>query len=143
MASSRDKAARSNGAATEVDQTNGDPVQTKRATYIEVSASIEDEIRGGVYPPGSRLPPQRQLATELGINVSTVSRAYKELQLRGLVIGSKRRGSLVTGGAMPRVETASAPNAAPGGAIDLTVNRPATGEFLSCLATTLADLPRD
>lgn len=68
----------------------GAPEQAKRSTYIEVSSSIENEIRSGIYPPGSRLPPQRQLATELGINVSTVSRAYKELQLRGLVIGSKR-----------------------------------------------------
>jgi DNA-binding transcriptional MocR family regulator len=118
----------------------GAPEQAKRSTYIEVSSSIEGEIRSGVYPPGSRLPPQRQLATELGINVSTVSRAYKELQLRGLVIGSKRRGSLVTGGAMPSVEPMQpATNAA----IDLTVNRPATGEFLTCLARTLADLPRD
>jgi DNA-binding transcriptional MocR family regulator len=133
-----------NGARAHAGQTNGGSGQTKRATYIEVSASIEDEIRGGVYPPGSRLPPQRQLATELGINVSTVSRAYRELQLRGLVIGSKRRGSLVTGGAMPRVEsTSAAPVAADGGAIDLTVNRPATGEFLTCLAATLADLPGD
>src|ERR1700759_1887553 len=123
--------------------TNGAPAQTRRSTYVEVSSSIESEIRSGVYPPGSRLPPQRQLATDLGINVSTVSRAYKELQLRGLVIGSKRRGSLVTGGAMPRVEASVGPNAVPGGVIDLTVNRPATGEFLSRLATTLADLPRD
>src|SRR6185437_14634186 len=129
-----------NGAAATARQTNGDPGQTKRATYIEVSASIEDEIRGGVYPPGSRLPPQRQLATELGINVSTVSRAYRELQLRGLVIGRKRRGSLVTGGAMPSVEPV---RPATNAAIDLTVNRPATGEFLTCLARTLADLPRD
>jgi DNA-binding transcriptional MocR family regulator len=114
---------------------------TKRSTYIEVSSSIEKEIRSGMYPPGSRLPPQRQLATELGINVSTVSRAYKELQLRGLVIGSKRRGSLVTGGAMPNVET---PPASAGSAvIDLTVNRPATGEYLKCLARTMAELPRD
>src|SRR5690349_17945056 len=54
MASSRHKSPRSNGVTAEIDQTNGEPVQTKRATYIEVSASIEDEIRGGVYPPGSR-----------------------------------------------------------------------------------------
>jgi hypothetical protein len=41
----------------------GAPQQAKRSTYIEVSSSIESEIRSGVYPPGSRLPPQRQLAT--------------------------------------------------------------------------------
>ncbi|SAK85531.1 GntR family transcriptional regulator [Caballeronia arationis] len=131
MASNKDPARSANGA----------PATAKRSTYIEVSSSIESEIRSGVYPPGSRLPPQRQLASELGINVSTVSRAYKELQLRGLVIGSKRRGSLVTGGAMPSVEQAQQP--ASNGAIDLTVNRPATGEFLACLARTLAELPRD
>ena len=45
---------------------NGAPAQAKRSTYVEVSSSIENEIRSGVYPPGSRLPPQRQLATELG-----------------------------------------------------------------------------
>ena len=131
--------------ASDKDQTlavNGEAEgATKRSTYIEVSSSIEKEIRSGIYPPGSRLPPQRQLASELGINVSTVSRAYKELQLRGLVIGSKRRGSLVTGGAMPSVET---PPASAGSAvIDLTVNRPATGEYLKCLARTMAELPRD
>lgn len=122
------------------DAANGSSERGKRSTYIEVSSSIESEIRSGVYPPGSRLPPQRQLAAELGINVSTVSRAYKELQSRGLVIGSKRRGSLVTGGAMPSVEPvrfASTP------AIDLTVNRPATGQFLDCLARTLGELPND
>lgn len=132
MASDKDQALSANG---EADGT------TRRSTYIEVSSSIEKEIRSGMYPPGSRLPPQRQLASELGINVSTVSRAYKELQLRGLVIGSKRRGSLVTGGAMPSVEM---PPASTGSSvIDLTVNRPATGEFLACLARTMGELPRD
>ncbi|MDR5760689.1 PLP-dependent aminotransferase family protein [Caballeronia sp. LZ035] len=120
---------------------NGDAASGKRSTYIEVSSSIEKEIRSGIYPPGSRLPPQRQLASDLGINVSTVSRAYKELQLRGLVIGSKRRGSLVTGGAMPNVDTP--PSNTGSMLIDLTVNRPATGEFLNCLARTMTELPRD
>ncbi|SAK65023.1 GntR family transcriptional regulator [Caballeronia catudaia] len=132
MASDKDRTLAANGDADGA---------TKRSTYIEVSSSIEKEIRSGIYPPGSRLPPQRQLASELGINVSTVSRAYKELQLRGLVIGSKRRGSLVTGGAMPSVETP--PASAGSNVIDLTVNRPATGEYLKCLARTMAELPRD
>ncbi len=117
-----------------------EPRLDRAGETLHLRRGVQNEIRSGVYPPGSRLPPQRQLATELGINVSTVSRAYKELQLRGLVIGSKRRGSLVTGGAMPSVEPAQpASNAA----IDLTVNRPATSEFLNCLARTLAELPRD
>ena len=89
MASDKDQTLTANGEADGA---------TKRSTYIEVSSSIEKEIRSGIYPPGSRLPPQRQLASDLGINVSTVSRAYKELQLRGLVIGTLAIGSLVGSG---------------------------------------------
>lgn len=129
-------------------------VQTKvrQATYLEVSRNLEEQVRSGRYPPGSRLPPQRDLALELGINVSTVSRAYKELQARGLIVASKRRGSIVTGGAMPAVTTSAQRStgivggSADGNAnavIDLTVNRPATGEFLSQLARTMAVISRD
>jgi DNA-binding transcriptional MocR family regulator len=120
----------------------------RQATYLEVSRSLEEQVRSGQYPPGSRLPPQRDLALELGINVSTVSRAYKELQARGLIVASKRRGSIVTGGAMPAVQAPAQRNAqtsgdAAGGVIDLTVNRPATGEFLAQLARTMTTIARD
>ncbi|MEX3984685.1 PLP-dependent aminotransferase family protein [Paraburkholderia sp. EG287A] len=129
---------------------SGDDIQTKgrQATYLEVSRNLEEQVRSGQYPPGSRLPPQRDLAVELGINVSTVSRAYKELQARGLIVASKRRGSIVTGGAMPAVGAAAqrgsqASNAEANGVVDLTVNRPATGEFLAQLARTMAAISRD
>ncbi|WP_321914941.1 PLP-dependent aminotransferase family protein [Paraburkholderia sp. J11-2] len=125
-------------------------IQTKgrQATYLEVSRNLEEQVRSGQYPPGSRLPPQRDLAVELGINVSTVSRAYKELQARGLIVASKRRGSIVTGGAMPAVgaaaqRSAEANGAEASGVVDLTVNRPATGEFLTQLARTMAQISRD
>ncbi|CAN7292166.1 PLP-dependent aminotransferase family protein [Trinickia sp. LjRoot230] len=121
--------------------------KVRQATYLEVSRSLEEKVRNGLYPPGSRLPPQRDLALELGINVSTVSRAYKELQARGLIVASKRRGSIVTGGAMPSVQACSdsAASAAAGAnaVIDLTVNRPATGEFLTQLARTMASIAND
>lgn len=127
-----------------------DELQTKgrQATYLEVSRNLEEQVRSGHYPPGSRLPPQRDLALELGINVSTVSRAYKELQARGLIVASKRRGSIVTGGAMPAVNTpvhrgANAATSEASAVIDLTVNRPATGEFLTQLARTMASIARD
>jgi len=127
-----------------------DSVQTKarQATYLEVSRNLEEQVRSGQYPPGSRLPPQRDLAVALGINVSTVSRAYKELQARGLIVASKRRGSIVTGGAMPAVSAAAQRSAESSGneaagVVDLTVNRPATGEFLAQLARTMASISRD
>jgi DNA-binding transcriptional MocR family regulator len=134
----------------EINHTNGEKnLQTKRrqATYLEVSRRLEEKVRNGLYPPGSRLPPQRDLALELGINVSTVSRAYKELQARGLIVASKRRGSIVTGGAMPSVharsDSAVSAAADANAVIDLTVNRPATGEFLAQLARTMESIARD
>ena len=124
--------------------------QTKgrRTTYLEVSRNLEEQVRNGHYPPGSRLPAQRDLALELGINVSTVSKAYKVLQARGLIVASKRRGSIVTGGAMPAVKTPASRGTGATGSetsavIDLTVNRPATGEFLTHLARTMATIARD
>ncbi|MBB1629533.1 PLP-dependent aminotransferase family protein [Cupriavidus sp. UME77] len=134
---------------TENNHTNGDDnVQTKarQAPYLEVSRALEEKVRSGIYPTGSRLPAQRDLAVELGINVSTVSRAYKELQARGLIVASKRRGSIVTGGAMPAVQSKPARSAtgeASNTVIDLTVNRPATDQFLVHLARTMSSLPRD
>ena len=108
--------------------------------YIELASEIEAKIRSGELRPGSQLPPQRDLARERSVNVSTVTRAYRELQNLNLVVGSTRRGTIVTaGGAMPRVDRA----ATPAGIIDLTVNRPAVDDFQKRLAETLPQLAAD
>ncbi len=50
----------------------------------------------GDLPPGAELPPVRQLAADLGINLNTVSRAYRLLQQSGLVHTARGRGTRVT-----------------------------------------------
>lgn len=108
--------------------------------YRELAGEIEAKIRSGELKPGSQLPPQRDLARERSVNVSTVTRAYRELQNLNLVVGSTRRGTIVTSeGAMPRVDRA----ATPAGGIDLTVNRPAVDDFQKRLAETLPELAAD
>jgi len=108
--------------------------------YLELANELEAKIRSGDLPPGSQLPPQRDLARERSVNVSTVTRAYRELQNLNLVMGSTRRGTIVmTDGAMPRVDRA----AAIPGLIDLTVNRPAVDDFRERLAQSLPSLPDD
>ena len=105
--------------------------------YLELASEIEAKIRSGELRPGSQLPPQRDLARERSVNVSTVTRAYRELQNLNLVVGSTRRGTIVTAeGAMPRVDRATTP----AGFIDLTVNRPAVDDFQKRLAETLPQL---
>ena len=108
--------------------------------YLELAGEIEARIRSGELRPGSQLPPQRDLARERSVNVSTVTRAYRELQNLNLVVGSTRRGTIVTSeGAMPRVDRA----ATPAGVIDLTVNRPAVDDFRERLAEALPNLAVD
>ncbi|WP_225770639.1 PLP-dependent aminotransferase family protein [Inquilinus sp. Marseille-Q2685] len=84
--------------------------------YRSIVTSLADRIRSGELLPGSRLPPQRQLAAQLGVDLTTVTRAYTELKRMGLVEGRTGSGSFVHG-----VPAAAAP-AADG--FDLSMNVP-------------------
>jgi GntR family transcriptional regulator len=46
---------------------------------------VKSAIATGTLGPGDRLPTVRQLAVDLSVNLNTVSRAYNELELTGLV----------------------------------------------------------
>lgn len=115
-------------------QTNDAEHRSRVPAYLEIANEFETRIRAGLLPPGSQLPAQRDLANERKLNVSTVTRAYRELQKLDLVVGSTRRGTIVTGqGLMPRVDRGDAQS----GIIDLTVNRPAVDDFQKRLQETL------
>lgn len=53
-------------------------------------------IAAGTLRPGDELPPVRQLAADLGINLNTVARAYRELESDGLVSTARGRGTRIT-----------------------------------------------
>jgi GntR family transcriptional repressor for pyruvate dehydrogenase complex len=59
--------------------------------YQRVANSIVAEIRSGKYPPGERLPPERELAEEFGVSRPTLREAMISLEIRGIV--EARRGS--------------------------------------------------
>ena len=63
--------------------------------YASLADTLEQAIRSGRLPPGSRLPTHRDLAKRLGVAVSTVSRAYAEATERGLIDGAVGRGTFV------------------------------------------------
>ena len=52
----------------------------KGSIHKELTDLLRKDINEGVLLPGTKLPPQRELADFLDINVSTVSRAFKECQ---------------------------------------------------------------
>lgn len=63
--------------------------------FEQLRSQLDRQIRGGVLPPGSRLPTVRQLATDLALAKNTVVRAYRALEHDGLVAGDRRRGTVV------------------------------------------------
>src|ERR1700704_4623882 len=56
-----------------------------RALYQQVVDEIKALIVRGELPEGSSLPPVRQVAADLGVNLNTVAFAYRRLQHDGLI----------------------------------------------------------
>src|SRR5512139_631280 len=53
--------------------------------YRQIIDQVKSGIATGALGPGDRLPTVRQLSVDLSVNPNTVSRAYNELELTGLV----------------------------------------------------------
>ena len=74
--------------------------------YQVIAASLTHAIEDGSLRPGQRLPPQRDLAAALGVDLTTVTRAYGLVRDSGLIEGSGRLGSHVRNDPpLPRGET--------------------------------------
>ena len=63
--------------------------------YVRLADQIEHGIEAGQLQAGTKLPPQRNLAFDVGVTIGTVSRAYTLAQERGLVSGEVGRGTYV------------------------------------------------
>jgi DNA-binding transcriptional MocR family regulator len=67
----------------------------ERPIYLAVLRAMEQAIRAGELHPGDRLPPQRAVAERLGVDLTTVTRAYAAAQSKGLLEGAVGRGTFV------------------------------------------------
>ncbi|MGE5390363.1 MAG: PLP-dependent aminotransferase family protein [Deltaproteobacteria bacterium] len=63
--------------------------------YLQIRNSLREMIMTGGLVPGYRLPPERKLAVTLGVNRSTVVKAYEELAADGLIESYVGRGTVV------------------------------------------------
>jgi DNA-binding transcriptional MocR family regulator len=77
--------------------------------YAAIADAIAGGIRSGELRPGERLPAQRDLAERLGVDLTTVTRAYGLARDAGLIEGAGKLGSFVRNDAALPVfgETAS------------------------------------
>jgi len=65
--------------------------------YLAILKALSAAIADGELQAGEQLPPQRAVAAQLGVDFTTVTRAYAAARARGLVEGAVGRGTFVRG----------------------------------------------
>jgi len=69
--------------------------QSAGAKYQAIADALDRAITRGQLRKGDRLPPQREVAARLGVDLTTVTKAYDAVRLRGLIEARGRAGSFV------------------------------------------------
>lgn len=67
----------------------------RRPIYQQIVDEIKAIIAAGELPEGSSLPPVRQVAADLGVNLNTIAFAYRRLQKEGLIRVRHGSGAVV------------------------------------------------
>jgi DNA-binding transcriptional MocR family regulator len=105
---------------------------------LGIVEALEADVQAGRLAPGVRLPPQRAIAEALGVDLTTVTRAFNEARRRGLIEAKAGRGTFVR----RIVEGRGAElHAAP--AVDLSLNippQPAAARLQELIPGTIAEL---
>ena len=69
--------------------------------YRQIADQIKFLVASGRLHAGEQLPPVRKLAEQLVVNPNTVARAYRELEVVGLVTARQGSGAFVSGNGSP------------------------------------------
>ena len=67
--------------------------------FLQIAERICDEILGGKYPEGERLPSVREYAAEVEVNVNTVVRSFEWLSQKGIIFNKRGMGYYASQGA--------------------------------------------
>ena len=63
--------------------------------YRQLIDQVQGAIAAGRLKPGDQLPTVRQAAVDLAINPNTVTRAYREMEIRGLLETQQGTGTFI------------------------------------------------
>jgi GntR family transcriptional regulator len=69
--------------------------------YLQIVNQVKYLVASGRLTPGEELPPIRALAERLVVNPNTVARAYRELELAGVVTKRRTTGTYVSEAGSP------------------------------------------
>jgi GntR family transcriptional regulator len=64
--------------------------------YRQIMDQVTAGIAAGILAPGDQLPTVRQLAVDLSVNPNTVTRAYRELEIRGVLDTQQGSGTYIS-----------------------------------------------
>lgn len=95
-----------------------------RPIYLALADALAEAVRSGELQPGDRLPAQRAVAARLGVDLTTVTRAYEAARARGLLESAAGSGAFVRA----RADEDEA------GLADLSMNLPPAPDGLSLAA---------
>jgi GntR family transcriptional regulator len=65
-------------------------------TYLQLVQQVRQAVRLGILHPGDQLPTVKEVVASLAINPNTVLKAYRELDLDGIVEGRRGQGTFVS-----------------------------------------------
>jgi GntR family transcriptional repressor for pyruvate dehydrogenase complex len=103
----------------------------------QIAASIIDAILDGAFPPGSSLPPERELAEQLGVNRTSLRAGLARVQQMGLIEARHGSGNVVRdpeGLTHPAVVEALVRKLGPEFLVELLEIRAALGPLIGRLA---------
>lgn len=69
--------------------------------YKQIVNLVSAAMAAGMLREGDKLPTIRELKEMLDVNPNTVAKAYRELELKGLLCGQRGNGSFVTSNEAP------------------------------------------
>jgi len=73
----------------QVEYNSGIPV------YRQIINQACAAVAAGAFQPGDQLPTIRALSERLNVNPNTVAKAYRELELTGIIANERGRGSFI------------------------------------------------
>src|SRR5271157_1541976 len=71
-------------------------LQSGVPVYRQIIDQVQAGVATGALRPGHQLPTVRQLAVDLAINPNTVIRAYRELEIRGVLETQQGTGTFIS-----------------------------------------------
>jgi GntR family transcriptional regulator len=63
--------------------------------YRQIINHASAAVASGAFKPGDQLPTIRALSGQLNVNPNTVAKAYRELELKGIIVSERGSGSFI------------------------------------------------